>query len=244
VRIALLSILGSMIWMQEAAAGRTTFGWLYDTEVVPERAVEVESWLQEENDVGPDGIDQTLWLWSAVVGVTDQVELSLPVEIVWERSDVMPEATTALARYGIEGKWRLVSSDPVDAPPVAGLLRVAAKRITARRDAARIEADLVASYDSGRIHAVVDAGIVSTIGRGGDAYEVRPGAGVSVRVAGDLRLGVEAFSMIKLRGGGPDWAAVGPSIGWTHGRFWLSGSVLIGVYQIDSAPRLNWGIAF
>jgi hypothetical protein len=31
---------------------------------------------------------------------------------------------------------------------------------------------------------------------------------------------------------------------WSHGRSWLSGSYLIGVYHVRDAPRLNWGIAF
>jgi hypothetical protein len=36
----------------------------------------------------------------------------------------------------------------------------------------------------------------------------------------------------------------GPNLALTHGRFWLAGTFGIGVFGIDSAPRLNWGIAF
>src|SRR4051812_8584949 len=35
-----------------AHAGRSHFGWLYGSDIIPERGVEVESWIVEENQKG------------------------------------------------------------------------------------------------------------------------------------------------------------------------------------------------
>jgi hypothetical protein len=242
VRIATVVVLAAMA--TEATAGRTHYGWLHGSEVIPERGVELETWILEENGKGPLDARTTLLLWGVVVGVTDQVELAFPVELTVERSDAMPDGDPSIARYGVEARWRMVSSDPVDAPPVVPLLRVAAKRMTERRDAARVEADLVVSYELDKLHVLADLGVVTAIGAGEDAYEVRSGAGATVRVHGDLRLGAEVLSSIKLRGGGVDWVTAGPTLAWTHGRLWLSANYGIGLYQIDNAPRLNVAIAF
>jgi len=37
---------------------------------------------------------------------------------------------------------------------------------------------------------------------------------------------------------------IGPSLGWSHGRFWLSAAFGVGVYQIKTAPRVVWGVLF
>lgn len=227
-----------------AHAGRSHYGWLSGTEVVPERGVELESWLTEENQKGDDNVDETIWLFGATVGITDQLELGLPLEITWERSDAMPDAKFTIARYGAELRYRFVPSDPVEAPPFAPLLRVAAKRLTGARKTARLEANAVASYEYERLHALVDVGIVGVVGKGEDEYELRPGGGVAFEVIDDLRIGAEAYAEVRLRGDSVNWLTVGPTLGWTHGRFWLSAVAAVGVFGIQSAPRLKFGVAF
>ena len=61
---------------------------------------------------------------------------------------------------------------------------------------------------------------------------------------GDLRFGAEIFGQWSLDDNGPSWAAVGPNLAWTHGRFWLSAAYGIGIHEIKDAPRMQWGIAF
>jgi hypothetical protein len=74
--------------------------------------------------------------------------------------------------------------------------------------------------------------------------EFRPGAGVSVQIVGDLRLGAEAYAQLDLDNSENSWAIVAPNLAWSHGRTWISAAMGIGVYQIDDAPRIMWGIAF
>lgn len=227
-------------------AGRTHFGWLRAAEVVPQRGVEIETWLVERNGIA-DGADrapdETLVWWWAVVGITDQLELGLPVQIRHQKQG--DDGTTELVGYGAELRYRLVSPDREEAGPIAPALRLGAQRLVGQRRRVRTDGGAVLGIDLGdRVHAAVDVGVTWITGEGRPTVELTPAAGLSVRVAEELRLGAEAYAELSARGPGPDWVAVGPSLSWTHGRFWLSASLPIGVLNADTAPRLNWAVAF
>jgi hypothetical protein len=229
-----------------AHAGRTFYGWLYGTEVMPERGVEITNIIDEENGFGGDlDIDWTTWGFSAEVGVTDQFTIAFPMDFVWSDS-AMTEPTFSFSEFGIEGRYRLVSSDPEEAPPFAPLIRAGVKRSVQQRDVLIAEADLVVSTTtpSGSVHALVHIGYVGRYLGEKTRHEIRPGAGVSFKIAGDFRLGAEAFASIDVDNSDFRYVVVGPNAAWTHGRMWVSATFGIGVYQIDTAPRAVWGILF
>lgn len=226
-----------------AMAGRSFYGWLYGSEVMPERGVELQSWILEENDLGPTNARESLFWWGALIGVTDQLELALPVEMTWSEAEGAAPSFT-FQRFGIEGRYRFVSQDPEEAPEIAPLLRVAVKRDITQREIVRAEADLVVSFERDRFHALVDAGVVADIGRDHQHVELRPGAGVSIRAVEDLRFGAEVYSEVSLDDDTTTWVTAGPNVAWTHGRFWLSAAFGIGIYHVRTAPRFMWGIAF
>ncbi len=233
-----------------AHAGRTRFGWLYDTEVVPERSVEIETWVFEEDGKGDPDVDETNLWWAPVVGVTDRLELAFPVEITYEAEEDGAGnrvAATKFSRFGGEARWRLVTPDPVEAPAVVPLLRLAVKRVVTERDIMRLEGGLVVSYDLGPAHFAVDLGWLGLVRFEGDGFdfEARPGVGASIRVTEDLRIGGEFYAEIGIdEDDTVDWLSLGPNLSWTHGRYWLSASFPIGLSNIDAAPRLNWAVAF
>ena len=233
-----------LIFPAVAHAGRTRFGWLYDTETVPERGVELETWMLEEDGKGNPPVDESsLWL-APVVGVTDRVELAFPLEVSFG-SDAMGSRTD-LSRFGAEIRWRLTSPDPAESGPFSALVRLAAKRLITDRGAVRFEPGVVLGYDIGRAHLVVDLeSIIEVPDQGSVRSEFRPGAGAVFQIAGELRAGAEYYSEIAL-GDTPSvtWHALGPTLSWTHGRFWLAASCPIGVKNITAAPRLNWAVAF
>src|SRR5262245_49855853 len=135
VRRALLLLL--LVAPGSAHAGRTFYGWLYGTEVMPERGAELQSWLTEENKSdGPMETHETSWLVSGVIGVTDRLELDFPVEVQWSH-DEPSSAKTALSSYGAEARYRFVSQDPVDAPPFAPLVRLSVERLVTLRNTVR-----------------------------------------------------------------------------------------------------------
>jgi hypothetical protein len=243
VRTALAVLVVACLWPRTAHAGRSFYGWLYGTEVMPERGVELQTWILEANDkYGVKDSESSIW-WGPLIGVTDQLELALPIEMEWT-TPAVDKTTFTFKRFGIEARYRLVSQDPVDAPAFAPLVRVAVKRDIGVRDDVRVEADAVGSYEVGVVHALVDLGFVSDITPDVQHSELRPGGGVSLRVTEELRAGAEAYAEISLDSHGESWAVVGPNVAWTHGRFWLSGAFGIGVYHIKVAPRVMWGIAF
>jgi hypothetical protein len=245
VRVLVLLTAALVAAPGSAHAGRTFYGWLYGSEVMPERGVELQSWITEQN---LNGRAEDSWLIGAQVGVTDQFELGFPVEIDWYGdSTAMPPAATKFARFGIEGRYRFVTQDPVDAPALVPLVRVGLKRLMGDRSAAQTEFDFVLSYESGIVQALVDLGFVAQLSPdNGSTYQIHPGAGISVLAAEkiDLRIGAELFA--NFPSVGESWLIAGPNVSWTHGRFWLSGAFGIGLTQnvINTAPRVQWGIAF
>jgi hypothetical protein len=246
VRTVLAVLLVAYLVPRTADAGRSFYGWLYTTEVMPERSVELQTWILDESGKYGNSNKETWIWWGPVIGVTDQLELALPIELEWQSSEVddVVRASFTFKRFGIEARYRMASPDPAEAPSLVPLVRLAAKRDVIVRDQLRVEGDAVLSYDIGALNAVIDIGFIADVAQAGSHTEVRPGGGISVRVASGLRLGVEAYSELSLDARGESWAVVGPNVAWTHGRFWLSGAFGIGVYHIKVAPRVMWGIAF
>ena len=228
-----------------ASAGRTPFGWLYGTEVMPERGAEIQTWVTEENGSSEVNYHNTVWGVQALIGITDQLELALPVDLIWRDSDLINPHFTWQS-FGVEARYRFVSQDPVDAPPFAPLARIAVKRDVIARDTLVAEANFVASTTtpSGGVLVLVDLGAVWRITRDDAKFELRPGLGVSFRVYGDFRLGAEVFAHLSVDEAADRWVAAGPSLAWSHGRSWVSAAMGIGLYQIKTAPALQWGIMF
>jgi hypothetical protein len=222
-----------------AHAGRSSFGWLLGTEVTPERGVELQTWMFEQNGK-PGNVKQASLWWGPLIGVTGQLELALPVELGRVSSDAA-SAVFSLRRFGVEARYRLAPPG-ADAPAFVPLVRVAVKRDVVSRDALHLEANLVASFETGRVQLLADAGVTVDITPGGQRYEVHPGAGVSILATDELRVGAEAYAELEVHG--EAWAIAGPNLSWTHGRFWVTAMYGFGVYHIDNAPRVVWGVAF
>lgn len=249
MRTALAFLLVACVLPRSAHAGRNIYGWLFGSEVLPERGVELQSWIWDENDKYGRRNRETWILWAPAVGVTDQLEISLPVELAWidTLSTTDPAVDTVsftFKRFGIEARYRFASPDPAEASALVPLLRLAVKRDVTNRDNVRLEGDAVATYDAGAVQAVIDVGIVGDVNSTSQHFEARPGAGISYAATPELRIGAEVYSELSLDQGSESWASAGPNLSWTHGRFWLSGTVGYGVYHVKIASRVMWGIAF
>ena len=80
------------------------------------RGAEISTFVSEENYLSEDHNHRnTTWWLAPSIGINDQLELTLPVEFDWDRSDDTTPRST-LQNYGAELKYRLVTSDLVDAP--------------------------------------------------------------------------------------------------------------------------------
>lgn len=247
-----MAVLAAIAAPGSAHAGRTFYGWLFGSEVMPERGVELQSWITEENlSNGTSQAHETSWLLTPQVGITDQLEIGFPLEFSWVREGYPPR--TVFDRYGIEARYRFVTQDPVDAPEFVPLVRVAVKRLVTNRDTVRPELDLVASYETGIVHILADVGFIAEITANPDEmagkkqrFELRPGLGVSLLAIEDLRFGAEVYAEIKFDEDEKTWLVLGPNVAWTHGRFWVTGMYGFGLMPEakTNAARLQWGIAF
>ncbi len=262
MRLAPIVACSLLVAPGTASAGRTFYGWLFGSEVMPERGAELQTWITDENDKSGSLEDHSrnTQLWVApLIGITDQLELVLPVEMQWTKDATPGSARTTFYSYGAELRYRFVSQDPVDKPAFAPLLRVGVKRLITDRDTLEPSVDLVASYDfTNCLQVLVDVGFVADVSTNGKHFvdpntmansaahfELHPGIGFSGRVVSDLRLGAEFYSELPLdHYDGSSWAVLGPDLAWTHGRSWVSATFGIGVYQIRDAGRIQWGIAF
>jgi hypothetical protein len=249
VRTVLAFLLLACVLPRTADAGRSFYGWLYGTEVIPERGVELQTWVQDESDKYSTRSQETWLGWGPLVGVTDQLELGLPVELEW--ADVimltMPpseKVSFTFKRFGIEARYRLAPADPIDAPPLVPLIRFAVKRDVTARSTVRLEGDAVVSYQAGTVQALAGIGFTGDIASSASHLELHPGAGISVLATGELRVGAEIYAELGLDSRSESWAIAGPNLSWSHGRFWFSGALGIGLYHVQVAPRVIWGIAF
>ncbi len=239
VVLALCALVGS------AEAGRSQYAWLYGAEVLPEKSVEVQQWVYERNGLGDDTIKDTALWWGVLVGITDQLELVIPVELLYRKVDGVGSEFT-IEKYGVEARYRFNKLDSEKPDGIGPLFRIAAKRDVNVRDTTIAEADFVLAYQSGKFHGQIDLGAVARINADATEIELHPAAGVSIEVKNGLRFGAEGITIVNLDRdlNKRDWAAVGPNMSWTSGRFWLSASFLVGIHQIDTAPRFIWGVLF
>jgi hypothetical protein len=249
VRTVLALVFLACVLPRTAHAGRTYYGWLYGTEVVPERGVELQTWVQDENDKYSSRNKETWLAWGPLIGITDELELGLPVELEWAdvpMSDSMPgrRVSFTFKRFGIEARYRLAPPDPVEAPALVPLVRVAVKRDVTARSNVRVEGDAVVSYQAGTLQLLADIGFTGDLASSASHLELHPGVGVSVAATSELRVGAEIYSELSLDTRAESWAVAGPDLSWTHGRFWVSGAFGIGLYRVQVAPRVIWGIAF
>lgn len=218
-------------------AGRRFSGWLSDTDVLPQRSAELEWWVWERTGQPPP----VVYLAAAgVVGISDHLELALPLELGL-RSDQPGQ----LALYGLDVRYRLASPDAAAAGPVVPLLRAGVRRLVQREDA-RLELDAVVSITAGKLRVVVNAGAFAET-EAERIYAVG-GAGVAYALTQDLAVGAELYAEASLFTPGEHerWISAGPTLAFTYGRFWVTGSLPIGLHDEapDLLPRVQWGIMF
>ncbi|MCO4761838.1 MAG: hypothetical protein KC502_10055 [Myxococcales bacterium] len=240
---ALVLGLVSTVGVTDATAGRRPFIWVWDTEVLHERDVEIEQWIWEMDK----DAKRVAWLWWApVIGVTDTLELAVPLEGLtsWTKTGKGAGATeTRIARYGVELRWRLAENDPEESGPVVPLLRFAVKRDLGVKLAWLLEANAVVSHDVGKLHSALDLGAFRNIGAS-EATWLSYAAGSAWELREGLRAGAEVFGEIGISKGWQSFTMVGPNVSWTHGRSWLTIGCLIGVTDkaANWMPRLLWAV--
>lgn len=236
-KVCALALFYITVARGSAVGGPTRFAWLTTTEVLPDRSAELDARISDENDKGPLHVRATSVELAPAIGLSDCVELRLPVEMTW-RSELGARTDFTLSRFGADVRYGGSHG------ALARVFRFALSRDVVIRNLGRIELDAAASYERGPIQLLVDGGLTFEANPGGVHFELRPGAGISVRVKPEVRIGAEVYAVHSFDSSAQSWAVIGPNLAWTHGRFWFAGSFGIGVQNISSAARVVWGIGF
>ena len=235
--IALLSCFSG-----HAEAGRTHFGWLFGTELNPNRGVELENWIVDINQLDkPDRVKvhETHTWTGIVVAVSDHLQLAIDVQSAYADNHVDPPSTN-LSMFGGDVRWRPQAAD--DTGPLKNLFRIGVQKLVQERAGIRGEVNIVSSYEVGRVFATLDLGVIDEHVPGTNVIECHSGAGVSVRVEHGLRLGGEVYGELTISGPDPGWMIVGPTVGLTSGRFWGAANFGVGVLGIRDAGRITLGV--
>lgn len=221
-----------------AQAGREPFTKVLDNEVLPARGAELLGRITD--DIG--GEDETASWWGAAFGLSNQVELVLPVEIAYSHT----EDTTRFTWYAAELRWRIAKPGPPPGPghPVP-LVRLSVEKSNKKRTFTAA-GDLVIGTDlSKAVHTSVMVGAEAVLD--GSEVATRGGLGVTGNVTGSLRIGGEVFGQVPiLPSGETPSVGAGPAVSYTSGPFWITVGGLIG---LQPAPlpvllRLGWGVEF
>src|ERR1041385_7714307 len=80
MRRSILTIAVLVAAASPARAGRSHFAWSYGTDIIPERGVEIESWILEENQKGGAHTGETAFWWGPVMAFTPHIELAISAE--------------------------------------------------------------------------------------------------------------------------------------------------------------------
>ena len=237
-----------MLGFGSARAGRRLLAWPYDTETLPQRGVEIEQWIWEKAKVDDGNVEAWLWL-SPVVGITDELELALPIEWQWQYG--LP---TQLETYGLDLRWRLSPSAKEAAWPIVPLLRAGVKRHLANViNGVGLELDAVVSADiENRAHFVIDVGLKDLIQGSEHTLTVDFLAGGTVLLGEGIRVGATLWAQVLAHSPAGDdglaFIAAGPDLSFSHGRFWATAGIPISLHrdpgQPRFQPRLTWGILF
>jgi len=219
-----------------AYAGRTFYGWLPETDTLPEDSFELGTSLYEHTNLGAYHVRSTSLLWTPAIGITHCLELAFPIELVTRtQDDAAP--WSGVSRYGAELRWRFLRNWPELRP----LARFAISRDVELQSQVHSEGALAASYDVGPVQIEGVLGGVLDVNFSHVHQELRPGLGAIARINDELRLGAELYAQLSRDATVPSWAVLGPDVAWQRGRFWLSGAFGVGIKNITAAPRLNLG---
>lgn len=222
-----------------AYAGRTLYGWLPETQTLPDGAIELQTSLDEHDNLGPYHVRSSSLVWTPAIGLTGCLELAFPVELT-TRTEDDAAPWSGIARYGAELRWHL----PIRVAHLHSLARFGVSRDVAVQSQVRTELELAAAYDVDRVQIEGDLGGLLDINFSHHHEELLPGVGVSVLVTGELRLGAELHVDHSRDITVASWAVAGPNVAWQRGRFWLAGAFGIGIEHITAAPRLNLGMVW
>src|SRR5262245_41862509 len=117
-----------------AYAGRTLYGWLAATDTVAEGGLGLQTSVYEDDDLGKYHAPSSALVWTPALGLTDKLELAVPVELAYITADDVAPGVS-ITHYGAEIRYRFLPRGSELSP----LLRVGLARDATVRSQVRTE---------------------------------------------------------------------------------------------------------
>jgi hypothetical protein len=232
----------------EARAGRRPFTWAYGTDIVPDGDVELEQWLWAKGRRGTrpgEPASGFIW-WAPVFGVTDQLELAVPFQVVGNREG------THILSFDVDARYRLRPRGEKEG--LQTLLRAAWHHAFLGDSLSRLDGNLILSYGSlAELHLNLDLGLqvgLPQLKAQGGAAQVQGtydlGLALPLR-EGEWQVGGELFGELPFGDLSRQHHFIGPSVALTRGRVWATLGVLFGLTGLfpDTPvfmPRFMWAV--
>lgn len=228
--------LAAALTSAPALARRTPHLLAETPSIAPEGVVELEQWVWGEGRV-PDQPARPVisWAWWApVVGVSPNLELDFPVQVV------SVNGRTDLKSIGMDARYRLF--DRLDLRAFQPLIRVGYAYPLSQLAAPTAELNLVLGYGQpDRAQLAINLGgnlaVPSLAARTGPTQlALTASVGGSLPLPGGFRIAAELFDRAPVVQAGSTVLYAGPSLEWTRGPFWVTGGALFGL--TGSSPRV------
>ena len=257
-----------------ALADRTNHLFLDETQTVPEGDVELETWFWVQGQIPSNTYAYVSdWLWfGPTVGITSQLEMSLPLVIVATSQQTVLNSISLVARYrfvpreqdeGFQPLLRVEYEQPLTnyvyaAPYASCPFDISPTNYTCSYyTAPQLKVLFALTYGSlNSVRATLNVGgqfglpFLQTSSNASFSLLGTAGLGISVPLGSGFRVAAELDGQVPLSGlpPAPHTAQLflGPSIAWTHGQIGVTFGSLFGLTQNSNrfVPKVLWGITF
>lgn len=231
--------VAAVLSASQASAGRRPFTFTFDAETLNQGDLELEQWLWAKVQP-PAPLATSAWVWfGPVYGLTRNVEIALPWELV------ATPTQTHLADFQIDARIRLFDRAPGEDERVFHpMLRLYYQfnfnhPISAGKPLNPFIGGnaVLAVGDPAGAHATVDAGFYAD--RGFDVRYTTLGVAYTHPIVDEtLRVGLEYFHEVSLNATLDPTRRffVGPDVAFSRGQFWMTAGALFGI--TSSSPEM------
>ena len=234
MRKALGMLAGLLLFSGSAQAGRRPFLFAHDVATVPEGDVEIETWLDYDNQKVAEAPDEWRFWWGPRWSPVDGAEITALVSLQQEDDKGSVELWAGL----LEGRWRSTPR-PAGSLVLQVDLRLAFDPLLSHQ----IQPSVGWVRRGGRFVETVQVGYAA--GFGIDRYDWltwRAGVAMDVirgDVSAPLQIGIESFGELMLTSDSANdfktqknsVGLLGPTASVARGRLWFTGGVLFGLSE-------------
>jgi hypothetical protein len=267
-------LAGVFLAATQASADRTSHLFIDETQTLPEGDVELENWFWVEGQIPSNKyVYVSDWVWlGPTVGITPQLEMSLPLVIVATSQQTVLNSISLVARYrflpreqddGFQPLLRVEYQQPLSNYIYAAPYSTCPFYVTpgtytcSYYTAPQLKVLFALTYGSLKsVRATLNVGgqfglpFLQSSSEASFSILGTAGLGISIPLGSEFRVAAELDGQVPLSGRppAPPMAQLffGPSVAWSRGQIWVTFGSLFGLTNNSNrfVPKVLWGITF